>query len=438
MRPCLVLALLCGCNRYDLFRVAGYQQESFSNRADVLFVIDNSDSMLEESESLAVNFASFIEDIDELQQTLSYEGLPDAVTNYVDYVQNRSAYIDYAFSITTTDVDVTGGKLIGKPVVRGEDDIAQRFVKNLACEATCFPATTALPDAEDDWKCGDPVGAYLSEEFMDCECGDSSWLGGNCGAATEEGLEAVFLAMCRAVPNPPVECFEDITDVDTDADGDLEPEGDDFVPARLDQGDALTNEGMLRENANFIPVIVSDEGDGSRHQSREEIPEKYVELFAKFRQRMSWVYIGPGLDEDNEVRCPGTATDWGVVRYNYMVYTTSGLSIDIYEEGDCDDTKDFGEALDELGALLNNLLTSFPLQSVPVPETLLVLVDGDEVPEASVTGQDQFGLDLYSDGWSYDSAHNSISFHGTAIPSYDANVEVYYLPVDGMPRDLPF
>jgi hypothetical protein len=425
MRSAMVvfLGLLAGCNRYDLFRVTGYEQASFSNRADVLFVIDNSDSMLEESESLAVNFANFIQDIDSFEAEVSYEGLADAVTNYADYVQNRAAFIDYQFGITTTDAQTQAGELIGPTVKRGDDNVGYNFTRQLACEATCFGDDAAVPQ-DDDYECGEPLGAFLSEDYLACACGDNDWRG-NCGAAKEEGLEAVFLAMCRAVPNPPVECFADVNN------------GEEEFVALLDEGDKLSNDGMLRENANFIPVIVSDEGDSSRRtQSGEAIPEEYANLFASFRKRMSWVFIGPGLDSEDEVICPGTAADWAVVRYNYMVHVSDGLSIDIYDDG-CN-TRDFQQALEELSQLLTNLLTAFPLQSVPVPGTLAVLVDGELVEEATVTGKDEFDFDVYSDGYSYRAADNAIVFHGAAIPNYNAKVEVYYKPVDGMPRDLPF
>ena len=70
--------------------------------------------------------------------------------------------------------------------------------------------------------------------------------------------------------------------------------------------------------------------------------------------------------------------------------------------------------------------------------TITAVVDGKNIPEAEVIDQDSFGLDVYSDGWSYRPADNSVEFHGTAIPAYNAEVNIYYLPVDGMPRELPF
>jgi hypothetical protein len=101
-------------------------------------------------------------------------------------------------------------------------------------------------------------------------------------------------------------------------------------------------------------------------------------------------------------------------------------------------TRDFSGPLNELGELLNNLLTVFPLQSVPVPGTLTAVVDGKNIDEAEITGVDGFGLTTYSDGWSYRTVDNSVEFHGSAIPDYGADVQIFYLPVDGMPRELPF
>jgi hypothetical protein len=424
----LGLVILTGCNRYDLFRVTGYQQLSFSNRADVLFVIDNSESMVTKSRDMAENFSTFIQRIDSTQSTVTYEGLPDAVDNFVESMQNRSAFIDYSFSITTTDAETQQGELLGPTIKRGDPDVATAFISQLACDGTCFTSASPLP-TDPDYQCGDPLDGPLSEEFMSCVCGSAGW--GSCGASVEEGLESVYLALCRAVPNPPAGCYADVTSETTG----------DVYPALFNDNDEGTNEGMLRENAQFIPVIVSDEGDGSRREEdSDETPQTYEELFGQFGFEGTWVLIGNRLDEDKQVICPGAGSDWGVTRYHYMSHISDGAVIDMFEEpppSPCN-TRDFDDALNELSALLVNLLTSFQLQSVPVPGTIIVLVDGKVVDEAEITGEDFFGFDTYSDGWSYRSEDNSVVFHGAAIPDYNANVEVYYQPIDAMPRELPF
>lgn len=427
----LALAALTGCNRYDLFLTSGYEQESFSNKADVIFVIDNSDSMYEVSASLALNFAGFIQSIETTEEALPTDGLADAADNYVDYVQNRTSYVDYQFAITTTDVESEVGMALGGIFERGDPTLATDFVETLLCEATCFREDLQLP-TDPSYACGQPVGDTLTQEYMDCTCGVGTWRG-HCGAAVEEGLESAYMAMCSAVPNPPVACFEDVLQI-----ADATNEDDQIVPSLFDQGNVLVNEGLLRDRANTIVVIVSDEGDGSRRLDREPTAELYENLFDQFGRRVTFAAIVPGLDADGTVACPGTATDWGVQRYNFMAYRTNGLVTDILEAPPNCEPRDFGESLQVLGELLTNLLTTFPLRSVPDPDTLVVRVDGKEVAQAEVTGSDLYGYDVYGDGWSYSIADNAVEFHGTAIPGYDAEVQVLYLPLEGMPRELPF
>jgi hypothetical protein len=88
--------------------------------------------------------------------------------------------------------------------------------------------------------------------------------------------------------------------------------------------------------------------------------------------------------------------------------------------------------------LLQNLSTTFPLSSVPIKETLQVAIDDKPVERATEEGLDRLGLPVYSDGWTYRADENAVVFHGNAIPSPNADVRVYYLPLDGMPRELPF
>jgi hypothetical protein len=92
----------------------------------------------------------------------------------------------------------------------------------------------------------------------------------------------------------------------------------------------------------------------------------------------------------------------------------------------------------QLGDLLQNLFNAFPLQSVPKEETILVFVDGAQVSESADVTVDNYGITRYSDGWTYEPNENSIVFHGAAVPGFDAEVQVYYEPIDGMPRALPF
>lgn len=379
--------LLAGCNKYELFRLSGYQQDTFSNRADILFVIDNSDSMEPFVNDMADNFEGFVKQLSAVEDNVVRDDLGDAVQNYIDYVQNPGAYVDYQLGITTTDVDQHMGKLLGTPKIhkRGDDRLARKFIETLETEAICQ---------------------------------------GTC-SSQEEPLEATFLAMCQSVPNPPTECFEEFA-VGTET----------FTPT-LQQNDILDNGEFLRNRSTFLPVIVTDEGDASRRMSiGNVVADTYLDLTSRFNRHVAWVIIGPPTKENHEPICPSPSPDWGTVRFEFLIQQTNGLHIDIQDPGDCEPT-DFQSSLEQLGNLLQTLITSFPLDSVPVEETILVFVDGEEVGPAEIVGQDEFGLDTWSDGWLYLPDTNSIRFYGAAIPPNDAKVEVYYEPIDGMPRSIP-
>lgn len=440
----LLLATLVSCNDYELFRLSGFQQESFSNKADILFVVDNSDSMVDKVSDLAENFKTFIDSLEADATDIQYDGLGDAVDNYQRWVVDRGAFVDFQIGITTTDVAGDWGALKGPVLKRGDANLAERFIKTLLCDATCIPDRTSVP-SDPSYTCGQPF-TEVSTQYLDCTCGMNSWVGANCAqSGVEEGLEATFMAMCRAVPNPPSSCFEPARDPTAPQSGgggtgdDGEEEEDGVV--LFSERDVLSNEGLLREGATFIPVIVSDDGDSSRRvEDTIAIPTEYENIFDIFDNRMAWVAITPPLDPTLQ-KPPGCVGyhEWSAVRYDYMVRITNGLKIPIMDTdaAGCG-TTDFGENLERFSALLTNLLTVFELQSVPDPDSIIVFVDGKQVDRAEELGIDKYGLPYFGDGWSYMDEANAVRFHGSAIPSNEAIVRVYYLPVDGMPRDLPF
>lgn len=375
MRLASLLLLLAGCNQYDLFRVAGYQQESFTNNADILFIVDNSGSMQEENQALIDNLGVFIEELAATTGASSSNGLPDAVDNYIEFSARRTRFINFRIGVSSTDVGEHRGALFGPdPVVAfGEDNVVDNFE------------------------------AAVSEAAV---------LG---GSGNEEGLEAVFMAMCRAVENPPEPCWDPI---------------DEFT-----EDDVLTNEGLLREHSAFIPVIVSDEGDVSRRRDSglsgvDDTPDEYESLYRLFGKRMGWAVIGP---EPGVCEGSTPVPAWTAHRYEYFVEDTDGIWVPISTgEPECGVT-DFAAALRQIGELINRLLDTFPLQAVPDPDTILVYVDGKEVDKAEPDGEGG-----WTSGWSYDPDENAVTFHGSAVPGFDANVGIYYLPVSGEPRDLPF
>lgn len=398
--------LLAGCNRYDLFVTAGGPGEGRGNKADVLFVIDNSDSMYEESVALAENFGQFVQRLTGREAGVSTDGLPDAVDNYVEYVKDPALFVDYQLAITTVDSAADAGALFGDtPILaKGEGDVQGVFTETLMCDVTCFSDRRLVP-ADPSYSCGDPFSGTVSQQYLDCLCGADAWVG-HCGAGAEQPLEAVWNAMCRAVEDPPEECFEDST---------------------LRPTDAGSSAGFLRPGATFIPVVVTDEGDGShRIANVQSLPGAYVELYDLIDQPMAWAVIGPGLDEDYEVACPGLATSWGTLRFEYLVQQTGGLKLDIHSP-DCGPA-DWAAALDRLGDLIGGGVSAFRLPRDPAPGSIAVEVGRRVVDEAEAIGQDVFGETAWGDGWTYREEDRTVLLHGDAIPEPGEEVRIWFWP----------
>lgn len=429
----LLLSALLGCNSYELFRVTGFEQATFNNNADILFVIDSSGSMKEESSALALNFDFF------LNQLTSTEGsdvpratLSDAVSNYIRESTDAGSIIDYQLAITTTTADYAAagtsgvepgeaGTLTGDVIVRGEDDVPGRFRQTLLCDTVYWKDSTLLSDPSyapaSDGTCPLPDGDEIPREYLNCMCGDGQWVTDE-GGGNEEGLEAALDAVCRASDNPPDDCFDE--------------------ESPIIQSDAGSNEGLIRPDANTVIVIVTDEGDGSRRIDNTD-PDitPYMDIFAQFPNTTRFAVIGPAY-HDNDGSCLDSAQTWGVERYQAATEQTSGLYIDLTEIDDGCTATDWGESMSNLGALLNNQLSAFPLQSVPDVSTIRVFVDDEEVPAAAlISGTVEAGTAEWGDGWSYDAATNSVSFEGNTVPDYNADVKIYYRPLGGTPRELP-
>ncbi|HJN75742.1 MAG TPA: hypothetical protein QGF58_17570 [Myxococcota bacterium] len=421
------LLALAGCNQYEMFRLAGYEQASFSNDADIIFVIDNSSSMTDEVEDLALNFAVFIDLLTSTEGGKLPEGsVSDAVDAYILYTRERGRFLDYNLGITTTSVEDPGtdppglyGELVGDNQVVDDsfEDISGEFSKNLLCEATCWQSSTVPSDPT--YECGDEPD-QITLQYLDCVCGLEAWEG-NCGSGDEEPLEGAFLSLCRSVEYPPDECYDNTP---------------------FTNGDVMTNPNMLRDGATIIFVVVTDEGDGSRRLGQGEYDATpYLELLDLFDKTYRFAVIGPNYDQEvGTLTCnSGGATTWGTERLQQVAEETGGFYNTISQEaagGDCENT-DFAKHLEDLGALLNQLLVSFPLQSVPDIETLLVYVDGEEIRLADEADYTEDG-EVICDCWTYDPAENAVMFHGAAIPDYNQTVEIYYKPLEGMPRTLPF
>jgi hypothetical protein len=455
------LLLGTGCNQVEYFNVAGYEQATFSNDADVIFVIDNSLSMADESASLALNINSFVEILaSDSGAAQEAEDLNDAVNNYVDSTLERGRFIDYQLSLTTTSVDYAAagetegidpgefGTLVGQPQIisKYDDEVANTFRRNLLCDATVWRSSELPSDLS--YECGTEPD-QITQDYLNCECGFGEWEGSS-GAPTEKPLEAALLAMCRSVEEPPEACFSYADPLS----GAEEPPALSTGFAQADIGsNNVDGRSLIRDNSTVVFVIVSDEADTSaaasdentiaRLVSGDEDPTVYIEAFEDFDRPVRFVVIGPNYDpENNNIICnSGGAVTWAAERLDTMVTETGGFYAPLATEvnGNCEDA-DFSDILSQLGELLNNLLTSFQLQSYPDVETIRVYVDGaeiDKAAEADILDPSAEALE-YTRGWSYDSSQNAVAFWGANIPDYNADVRIFFRPLVDKPRALPF
>jgi hypothetical protein len=461
---------MVSCNRYPLFQVAGFKQESFNNQAEVLFVVDNSPSMYDDAASLALNFGSFIDGLVDPNagQGIRTQTLSDAVTNYRNYVLDTGRYLDYQLGLTTTSadpgssLDKTGNPLPGYNGVLGGDpaiidlntpDIAGSFKETLLCQLTDWPAPCGggvdenCINHDPNYSCGD-TAEEVTWEYLACVCGDD-WAPPEAGSGMEEGLRSAFLALCRA------------TDLST-----ADPVLQATCATQMLGTDTTSNAGFLRDDSSVVVVIVSDEGDSSdglivttdegnvdvfSAGSEDIVP--YMNLISLFNRRISFAVVGPYYKDGQDYCNSSRITTFGAQRYINITEETGGFYAfltapdgEYTSEDDCI-RPPFSEHLTRVGDLLNTMLNVFSLESVPVPDTIRVFVDGSEVTEAECTERcaattgaktDATLSPVYGPGWVYEAANNAVLFTGDAVPDYNAEVRIYYKPVDELPRDLPF
>ncbi len=449
----LPLVLSAGCNRYEYFKLAGYEQASFKNDVDVVFIVDNSPSMMQEAEALALNFNVFITQLaDPNAGGQVSETLSDAVDNYITYTSNRTDVLDYQLGITTTTVTPSegpttsidpgeAGTLIGPEVSRGDTNVSGTFLDQLLCDTTNWDQTLI---SQASWDCDNTgVPDEISEDYLDCRCGDS-WKD-NQGGGSEQPLEAALLLLCRSAEVPPDVCYHTYAGTAIGVDDEN----------TFGESDILSEPDIVREGSTVVFVIVTDEGDNSTQflSTGDDDASFYLSAYEEFDNTVRFAVIGPRFDDagrlataceqqgGDEIR--ETVPYWSVRRLHQVATETGGFYADITEGQDISDPNnpprcevaDFSVYLEELGQLLVNLVNVFPLSSIPDVSSIRVFVDGDEVDAAAA---DTGFSGTYTSGWSYESAQNAVVFWGDSIPDYNANVQIYYRPLEGQPRNLPF
>jgi hypothetical protein len=95
-------------------------------------------------------------------------------------------------------------------------------------------------------------------------------------------------------------------------------------------------------------------------------------------------------------------------RYSQLVGLTGGVKGSL--------CSDFGNTLQLISDSIIELSASFQLSRAPVVSSIRVLVDGVVVPMDTVNG------------WTYDTATNTLTFHGTTVPGANSNIQILFDP----------
>lgn len=292
-------------------------QQSPNDQVDILFVVDDSNSMAEEQQALVDGFTGFI------------RSLEDTNSKFQIGVISTSADSD----------DPRAGALLGSP-----------------------PFLTVRDD-------------YVAEFAQRARVGTE-------GSDKEKGLEAAVRALSPEMLQGP-------------------------------------NRDFLRDDAHLLVAVVSDEEDcsddgaldgfeastcyshGDHLPPVEHFVEQLVDAKGGRADLVSFgAIIGPTLNG-------GCETAWPGLRYAEAVQLVGGVIGDI-----C--TADWSGMLSTMGLTATGIVRDFPLTSAAVPESLVVTVDAAPV------------LEDERDGWTYDVASATLTFHGLGVPERGAEIVVEY------------
>ncbi|MFH1466967.1 MAG: hypothetical protein ABIO70_21470 [Pseudomonadota bacterium] len=273
-------------------------------RADLLFVLDSSASMYDESGFLGLGLGAFADtlpagaDLHLAVTTVSADPRDDA---------DGDGDIIEPGEVGTL---VSGAAVISTST----SDWVAALQRVVLCEGTCWPAECSGSQTEDcvphdpSYACGDDPGGTVSAEYLACLCG-GGWVSPECGGGNEEGLESALLALCRAAESPPESCF-------------------DHTGSPLTEADSGTNAGFLRADTSTLVFIVSDEGDNSRALPQgDEDPHTYLSMFQELNDDLAIAVVGPNYDpEAHTFDCnSGGGTSWGTSRYIAAAQATGGF-----------------------------------------------------------------------------------------------------------------
>ena len=185
------------------------------------------------------------------------------------------------------------------------------------------------------------------------------------------------------------------------------------------------SQNFRREDAFLAIIIVSDEEDYSNttrsltenYNSSNLIPvSTYVSFLDTYTKRLPNTLPNYSVNAIAvlDSACQSQLSTDGFARkianrYMQIADLTGGVKGSL--------CGDFGNTLSLISDSILELSSAFQLSREPVISTLRVVVDGAVVPN-----------DI-SNGWTYDSATMTVTFHGSAVPGAMANIQILFDPM---------
>jgi hypothetical protein len=455
----VLLPLLGSCNPYDLMMHDRFEQAAFDGDVDILWVVDNSNSMARIQDEVRQNFDAFISAFanveDDEGQELDYDTVQDATIAWAEYLMDRERFLHYNMGVVTTDMDGQGNGQQGNIRARSVDGNILAIGDPIDCEGD----NRDLPEVldRDDAREGTLVDDFRS--LVDV---------GVSGSTDEAGLYSAAVAMCKGKPQSWWDNLENLPDTDP-----VRRICSNVAPAHQ-----TCNDGFFREGASSVVIVVTDEGDNSAHHTAlppsQELQDCitahnedpfygecdcrlswWLDFFLGIGQPVVFANIGPTyqLFSDDTAWCDGSIKNFpgpcnpfgaGVCAmdfYQQSACLTRGLFTPMEETATPDEpatceAADFEKALTDIGALISNLSRGWRLSVIPDPDTIVVVKNESEIVPRVGDGE------TVSGGWQYRPQTRSIAFQGDWIPSYEDIIDVYYHPqfdrTDQVGRPLPY
>jgi hypothetical protein len=175
----------------------------------------------------------------------------------------------------------------------------------------------------------------------------------------------------------------------------------------------LTNQGtgFFRDDAMMALIFLSNEDDYSSGST-----QSYIDFLNQLKPPLDsgapgWVANFLGITSLSS-QC-NTTSDYKEPGLRYMALAdySGGIKSSI-----CDTALD--KAVENVRVRILEYLTDFYLDRLPVPETILVKINGNVVPKSA------------TNGWTYESKGNFIRFHGNAVPVVYDKISVDFSPAE--------